>query len=211
MNKATFDYLMDRADRRRDRRDSRDYEDGRRGRRDMRDYEDGRRGRSRGGNRGGGRRDRRDSRDYEDGRDYEDYEDGRDYRGRGNVDFEGTMDFADRDYGKSLSLSKADMHQWKQMMQNEDGTHGPHYDMQQIMSVAEKMDIDFDKDEFDEKEFCMAINMMYSDYCKVAKKYVSPDKELMFFAELAKAFLCDEDGPGPSEKLALYYNCIVDA
>ena len=195
MNKQTFDYLMRRADGRRgrDRRDMRDYEDGRRGR-DRRDRAD--------------RRDRRDNRDYEDERDYRDYED--DYRGRGSVDFEGSMDFDERDYGHTLRLSKADMHHWKQMMENEDGTHGPHYDMQQVMDVAEKLGINFEQDEFTEKEFCVAVNMMYSDYCRVAKKYVSPDREIMFFAELAKAFLCDEDGPGPSEKLALYFNCIVD-
>lgn len=28
--------------------------------------------------------------------------------------------------------------------------------------------------------------------------------------ELAKAFLEDEDGPEPSEKLALYYYCIAE-
>lgn len=204
MDKATLDYLMHKSDVRRDRRDMRDmrdYEDGRRGRRDSRDYEDGRRG-------------RRDSRDYES-----------DSRGRGNVDFEGSMDFNERDYRdyrdsrdmrdmrdySMPKLSKSDMHRWKQMMENEDGTRGPHYDMRQIVEVSDKMGIDFEKDDFDEKEFCMAINMMYSDYCKVVKKYVPPDRELTFFAELAKAFLCDEDGPGASEKLALYFNCIVDA
>ena len=66
-------------------------------------------------------------------------------------------------------------------------------------------------DEYSEREFCMAVNMMYSDYCKVAKRFVAPDKEIMFFAELAKAFLDDADGPEPSEKLALYFHCIVDA
>jgi hypothetical protein len=103
------------------------------------------------------------------------------------------------------------MHRWKQMMENEDGSQGPHYDMQQIMAVADKMDLRFEETDFDEKEFCLAVNMMYSDYCKVAKKFVAPDKELMFFAELAKAFFDDEDGPGAREKLALYYHCIVDA
>jgi hypothetical protein len=164
-----------------------------------------------------------------------DMRDSRHGEGRGNVDFEGSMDFRDgsgsdyrysndsrdykdyndyarmdsRDYRKSPRLSKTDMHHWKQMMENEDGTRGPHYDMQQIMSVAEKIGVRFD--DFDEKEFCIAVNMMYSDYCKVAKKFVAPDKELAFFAELAKAFLEDEDGPEASEKLALYFHCIVDA
>ena len=210
MNRAALDYLIRRADSRRDRRD---YEDGRRGRsgrfvRDRRDYEDGRR-------------------DYEDGRrDYEDgrrgrngrfMRDSRDYHERGNIDFEGTMDFDDRDYddrdmrdyGDTLKLSKADIQQWKQMLKNEDGTHGAHYEMSQIMDIADKHNVRFK--EFDEKDLCMTVNMLYSDYCEVVKRYVSPDKELTFFVEMAIAFLCDRDGPEASEKLALYYNCIVDA
>ena len=165
-----------------------------------------------------------------------DYRNSRDYRrgsGRGVVDFEGSMDFADtsknerhdyrysdsrrdyydsrdaRDYHDAPRLSKADMHRWKQMMENEDGSRGPHYDMQQIVAASEKAGVHFE--DFDEREFCIAVNMMYSDYCKVAKKFVAPDKELHFYVDLAKAFLEDEDGPEPSEKLALYFHCIVDA
>jgi hypothetical protein len=175
---------------------------------------------------------RGDRRDYKGGYEGTHHED---YRGsKGNVDFEGSMDFRRdsrsdmrdynydtredardyrdmRDYrdGSKMRLSKTDIHHWKQMMENEDGTRGPHYDMQQIMQAVEKLDIRFD--EYSEREFCMAVNTMYSDYCKVAKRFVAPDKEMMFFAELAKAFLDDADGPEPSEKLALYYHCIVDA
>lgn len=197
MNDKMLDYLMDKMESRKSYgRDSRGYVDSR-GMSDSRRYEDS----------------RRDMGDYR--------QDDR----RGNVDFEGTMDFEDSRYGKDSRgyadgrdardyhriprLSKTDIHHWKQMMENEDGSRGPHYDMQQVMQVSDKLGIKFD--EFDEKEFCIAVNMMYSDYCKVAKKYVSPDKELMFFAELAKAFLDDEDGPEASEKLALYFHCIVDA
>ena len=192
MNDVTLDYLMRKMKSRRDsRRDSRDYRDERR---DMRDYGHG--------------------------------------EGRGSVDFEGSMDFRDmehserefderydsrrmrdrrdsRDYNRFPRLSKTDIHHWKQMMENEDGSRGPHYDMQQIVAAADKAGVHFE--DFDEKEFCIAVNMMYSDYCKVAKKYVAPDKELAFFADLAKAFLEDEDGPEASEKLALYFHCIVDA
>lgn len=173
---------------------------------------------------------RGDGNDYRQMRDNE--SNARDMRGsRGNVEFEGNMDFRDRrDYNYDMStgvssdmrdyvrgsrdthkmrLSKADMHDWKQRMENEDGTRGAHYSMDQIMSVADRLGIKFS--EFDEKEFCIAVNMMYSDYCNVAKHYVAPDKEIMFFADLAKAFLEDEDAPEGSEKLALYYHCIVDA
>jgi hypothetical protein len=198
MDRRVMDFLSrrmrDRADNR-DRRDSRDYRDYR-DYEDERDYEDmedsrrGVRGSGRGGNRGGRGRSR-DSRDYEDERDYRDERDYNDYG------------------GNSLYLSKSDMHRWKKNMENVDGTHGEHYDTEEIMHVAEKLGIKFKQ--FDEKEFCLAVNMMYSDYCKVVKKHVPPEKELMFYAELAKAFLEDPDGPEPSEKLALYFHCIAEA
>lgn len=195
MDRRVLDYLMRRAEedsfdgrRRRGRsgryiRDRRDYAD-------YEDREDGRRGMR------GSRRDRADydEQDYEDRRDrrdYGDYEDERDYR----------------DYGE-MRLTKSDMKHWKHKLQNADGTRGEHYDMQQIMQVAEKLGIKFN--EFDEKEFCVTVNMMYSDYCKVLKKHVSPEKELIVCAEMAKAFLEDDDGPEASEKLALYYHCIAN-
>lgn len=196
MNKSLMDYLdrktsgMDYEDNRRgDRRDNRDYEDSRRGR-DNRDYEDNRRG--------------RDMRDYEDSRDYEDNRrsrDRRDYR-----DYEDERDYGHR---SRMRIRKSDMKHWKHNMENADGTKGEHYDMEQIMHIADKIGVKFN--DFSEKEFCLAVNMMYSDYCKVLKKFVPPEKELAICAELAKAFLDDADGPEPSEKLALYYYCIVDS
>ena len=199
MNDVTLDYLMNKVDSRRARRrgDSRRYSDS-----SEHDYRD-----SRGRATFEGEMDFRDSEEHPDtrydSRDYRrDSRDSRDYR-----DSRNSRDY--RDYHNVPRLTKSDMHRWKQMMENEDGTQGAHYDMQQTMAAADKLGIHFD--EFDEKEFCVAVNMMYSDYCKVAKKYVAPDKELHFFAELAKAFLEDEDAPEGSEKLALYYHCIVDA
>jgi hypothetical protein len=132
-----------------------------------------------------------EKRSYRDSRDYEDYEDSRDYH-----------------QYKHLRLSKSDMNRWKQMMHNVDGTHGEHYDIEQTMHAAEKLGIRFDS--YNEKEFCLAMNMIYSDYGHVVRKYCPPDKELIVCAELAKAFLDDPDGPEPSEKLALYFHCIAD-
>jgi hypothetical protein len=77
------------------------------------------------------------------------------------------------------------------------------------MSVAERHDVKF-KD-FTEAEFCMVVNMMYADYCHALKKFVEHDKLLECCMCLAKAFLEDEDGPEASEKLSLYYHCIVNA
>ena len=190
MNREVLDRLTRKM--RRDNRDRRDYADNRdiRDYADNRDYEDGRRG-VKGSGRG-----RRDYNDYEDARDYNDYGD---YN----------RDYDERDYGKPVHLSKADMHHWKNHMENVDGTKGEHYNMDEVMHIAEKLGVRFNH--FDEKEFCLAVNMMYSDYCKVVRKHVPPEKELMFYAELAKAFLDDPDGPEPSEKLALYFHCIANA
>lgn len=143
-----------------------------------------------------------DRRDYEDERDYEDYRDDRRSRRR---DYE--EDYR-RDYEDGrLELSKSDMHEWKRKLHNADGTKGAHYEMQQIMQAADKLGIKF-KD-YDEKEFCMTVNMLYSDYCSVINKYVPHEKAVMLYAEMAKAFLEDADAPEGSEKLALYYHCIV--
>jgi hypothetical protein len=44
----------------------------------------------------------------------------------------------------------------------------------------------------------------------VCRATVSPEKEAYHYAKMAKAWLEDEDGPPPAEKLALYYYCIAD-
>lgn len=51
------------------------------------------------------------------------------------------------------------------------------------------------------------MNMMYSDYCEVARHYGVDIPE--FYGSLAKAFLLDKDGPKPGKKLAEYYEHIV--
>ena len=106
-------------------------------------------------------------------------------------------------------MTRRDMRDWKQMMENADGSRGAHYDMEKIMSVADKIGAKFEG--YNEAEFCVATNMIYSDYCKVFKKYISSDILLEFCADVAKSFLEDDDGPEPSDKLMLYYHCIVNA
>lgn len=156
---------------------------------------------------------RRDRRDYEDdyARGRRDYED--DYaRGRGR-DYDRRMrDYDDeedyrRDYGKPKMFSRKDMETWKSMMRNEDGTRGEHFRKEQVKHACQQAGIDCE--EFGEDVFCLAMNMMYSDYCKVAKKYGVDRPE--YYADLAKAFLRDKDFDGkPEEKLYLYYKAIVE-
>lgn len=111
------------------------------------------------------------------------------------------------DYGKPKMFSHKDIETWKSMMKNEDGTRGVHFREEQVKRACEQAGIDCE--EFGEDVFCLAMNMMYSDYCKVAKKYGVDRPE--YYADLAKAFLRDKDFDGkPEEKLYLYYKAIVE-
>ena len=140
-------------------------------------------------------------------------------RDRGSMPFsvEGDIRYDDYDYDydmadyagqQQIKLNKKDIQAWKRKMMNADGSRGEHFDMQQIMSAAEKLGIKFK--EYDEKELCITANMLYSDYCEVLKSIVPKDKEDIVYTKMAQAFLEDEDAPEGSEKLALYYKCIVD-
>lgn len=107
-----------------------------------------------------------------------------------------------------MKLKKKDFMKWERQLENTDGTHGKHFDMQQITRTAEQLGIKFK--EYDEKELCMAVNMLYSDYAEALKSVIPPDRELITYVKLGQAWLEDPDSPVEgSEKLALYYWCIV--
>lgn len=91
--------------------------------------------------------------------------------------------------------------EWTSKMENEDGTKGPHWSMEQIKKVIEQRNMPGDP-----VEIWVAMNMMYSDYCKVAKKLGVNTMD--FYAEMARAFLEDKDA-GVPDKLTSYYEYIV--
>ena len=178
------DYAEDYARGGRGRDRDMDYGDMARGGRDRADY---------GYDMARGRRDR--------GEDYGDYEE--DYRRGDRASYN---DYR-RDYGEPQMFSHKDMETWKSMMRNEDGSRGEHFRPEQVKHACKQAGIDCE--EFGEDVFCLAMNMMYSDYCKVAKKYGVDHPE--YYADLAKAFLRDKDFDGkPEEKLYLYYKAIVE-
>lgn len=104
---------------------------------------------------------------------------------------------AKSDMGMDEHLAK----EWTAMMENEDGTKGPHWSMEQIKKVIEQRGMPGDP-----VEIWVAMNMMYSDYCKVAKKLGVNTMD--FYAEMARAFLDDKDA-GVPDKLTAYYEYIV--
>lgn len=133
--------------------------------------------------------------------DYASYNDNR-MRSR---DYE--YDYRRMDYGKPEMFSHKDIETWKSMMKNEDGTRGEHFRKEQVKHACQQAGIDCE--EFGEDIFGLAMNMKYSDYCKVAKKYGVDMPE--FYADMAKSFLRDKDFDGkPEEKLYLYYKAIVE-
>lgn len=107
--------------------------------------------------------------------------------------------------GYGERLTDDELRAWLQRMDNADGTTGQHWTEDQTASIAAAIGVTFDH--VTAEEFCAAMNMMYSDYYTVGVKYGVDRPE--FYADLAKAFLFDKDGPAPSEKLAEYYHEVV--
>ena len=85
------------------------------------------------------------------------------------------------------------------------GSTGAHWSMEQTSSLAESLGVS--RDGVSPWCWWIAVNMMYSDYYGVASHFGVATPE--FFAELARAFLLDEDGPGPKPKMSAYYCGIV--
>jgi hypothetical protein len=213
MNDTTKRIIEDRM-RRGDRRGGRDYADYGI---DRRDY----RGDSRGEMRGDGRGSVEYRGEYEHdgrrgmygtgrygvgGRDH-----GEDYRG-GDMRGDYRSDMRGRDYGEGeteeVKLSKSDMKRWKKMLKNGDGTTGEHFTAEQIHDVAHQVGASYD--EYEEHDLCMAANMLYSDLCEALRMLIPKEKEALIYAKMARYWLEDEDGPKGSEKLAMYFYCIVD-
>ena len=98
-------------------------------------------------------------------------------------------------------LTLEDAKRWTSKMQNADGTTGSHWTLEQTQDVAKQRNITCDPN-----DFWAVMNMMYSDYCQVAKRQ-SVDTP-GFYADMAKAFL--EDTDAVDGKAYLYWDCIAD-
>ena len=79
-------------------------------------------------------------------------------------------------------------------MENEDGTKGEHWSLDQTSSVARQNGITFDH--FNEYDWCYVMNMIYSDY------YGAVSNDTSVYFKMAKKFLMDKDA---REGKALHY------
>lgn len=107
---------------------------------------------------------------------------------------DGCMEDADK-----LTMQQAGT--WVNSMKNADGSVGAHWTMEQTEQFRAQRGIDCSP-----VDFWVTMNMMYSDYCKAAKK--NNTSTVDFFVDMAKAFLDDADArPG---KLTLYYRYVSE-
>lgn len=135
-------------------------------------------------------------RDY-DGQDDERYEGG---GGRYAGNFRHRENSREHEAGEAVKFDEHKAKKWVDGMKNGDGTTGEHFKEQQ----AEQMRLAHCPD-CDKHEFWAAMNMMYSDYCEVAKKMNMDRPD--FYAHMAKAFLKDEDAG--EDKLAKYMKYVA--
>ena len=99
-------------------------------------------------------------------------------------------------------LTKEDAISWMYNMKNEDGSYGAHWEIEQTRPFMAPRGITCEA-----WEWAAVMNMMYSDYCKAARKNSVDRPE--FYADLAAAFLEDKDAP--EDKAGRYYHSIAAA
>lgn len=84
-------------------------------------------------------------------------------------------------------------------MENEDGTKGPHYKVEEVEELLSKRK-DFSLGENNIYDYAYVLNMVYSDYYGAVK---DDDKA---YLELADKFIFDKDGP--KGKALLYWQAM---
>lgn len=95
---------------------------------------------------------------------------------------------------------------WISELINEDGTKGAYWTKSETSEVARNNGIDFYN--ITEDDWYMAMNMVYSDYSDIAKKYGVDS--VSFYVDLAKQWLWDKDTIQGEDKLLKYYMFIAD-
>ena len=103
--------------------------------------------------------------------------------------------------GTKMDLDQMSAEQWMRNMEKEDGSKGPKWTKEQVKPYMAQ--VGYHGPEY---KFWAVMNALYSDYCKIAKKYGVDRPE--YYAELTKAWLEDKDAV--PEKAGLYYKYIVE-
>jgi len=101
----------------------------------------------------------------------------------------------------SDKLTKEMAEEWTKGMENEDGTKGPHWTMDQVKQLMAQRGI-----QTDPAEFWAVLCSIYSDYFAVFKKHNLNNMDL--YVDLAAAWLNDKDAV--KNKAAVYFEHVVN-
>lgn len=99
------------------------------------------------------------------------------------------------------TLSQEDAQAWCDGMQNEDGTTGPHWSLEQTKEVIQAHGI-----EIDPYPFWAALNASYSDLCAFFKKY-NIDAADAYLDYTMTFWFKDQDAV--KDKVGAYYDAVV--
>ncbi len=102
--------------------------------------------------------------------------------------------------GMGMEFTPEIAKEWTKKLHNEDGTKGEHWSMEQVKKQMTQRGV-----EYNAAEVYAIMNVLYSDYCKVFKKYGFNSAEA--YLDLAIAWLNDADAV--ENKAMMYYECIV--
>lgn len=118
----------------------------------------------------------------------------------GNIYATGAIWTSPSNGGMMQPVTEVTAQKWVREFRNADGTTGPHFKMDQAEQYRST-----NCPHCDRWEFYVTMNMMYSDYCEIAKKFNMDKPD--FYACMAKAFLDDPDAS--DHKLSKYMERVV--
>lgn len=101
-------------------------------------------------------------------------------------------------------LSYDEAEEWVRSMKNADGSKGGKWKMEELEKVLRERGI-----KCDILTIYAGMNALYSDLGEVCKKYGINDKNVDFWLEAAIAYWIEDDD-AVEDKLAVYYDCIVE-
>lgn len=77
-------------------------------------------------------------------------------------------------------------------MENEDGTKGPHWSIEETERVAQQYGVNLKSEKFNKYDWFVALNMIRSDFYRAVVSMTGTDN-IKHFVELTKAWLNDKD------------------
>lgn len=108
--------------------------------------------------------------------------------------------------GGHEKLTREKAEKWVKSMYGDDPkTRGEMWSYQDAKKLAEERGLPTEGQEM--VDFYVVLNMVYTDYCKVAKEHGVDTED--YYADLAEAWLYDRDAKPPTEKLMAYHKYVI--